>query len=129
VFAEVRRALRPNGLLVFSCEDLERSPMRVDGTEVVSNTDSEGSDYVIVGNESNDRDNEIAGAVPGWGCQLLRSARFAHSHRYIEALCERHGFRVLAHQETILRTEETIPLSGNLYILQKVEKEVEEGVK
>ena len=65
-------------------------------------------------------DNEIDGAVPGWGGQLLKSARFAHSNSYIETLAEIHGFQILKMKIVILRTEETIPLYGRLYVLQYV---------
>lgn len=109
VFASVHKVLRPNGLMMFSTEDLDSSPMRVDhGNSVAATID-----------DKSENGNEIAGAIPGWGCQLLKSARFAHSHRYIEALCERHCFRLIAHKSIVLRTEETIPLNGNLYIVQK----------
>jgi shikimate kinase len=65
-------------------------------------------------------ESEIQGAVPGWGAQLLKSARFAHSNSYIEALCQIHGFQILKMKIVVLRTEETVPLHGRLYVLQTV---------
>ena len=64
------------------------------------------------------RGGEPVGAVPGWGGQLLKSARFAHSNAYIQILAEIHGFHVLMQRNVVLRTEETIPLLGILYLLQ-----------
>jgi hypothetical protein len=63
-------------------------------------------------------DGEPIGAVPGWGAQLLKSARFAHSDEYINILASHHGFAVVATKITILRTEETVPLQGRFYLLQ-----------
>ena len=65
-------------------------------------------------------DYEIDGAVPGWGGQLLKSARFAHSNSYIQMLADIHGFQILKMKIVVLRTEETIPLYGRLYVLQTV---------
>jgi predicted TPR repeat methyltransferase len=137
VFQLVRNALRGaedvlsgnhtetgrGGLYMFTTEDLEQSPMRVQplGKPDHSSTQSGGHATDAAG-ETQLNEAEIPGTVPGWGAQLLTSARFAHSDRYIRALCEKHGFRVLCHERIVLRTEETVPLPGNIYILQKVEK-------
>jgi predicted TPR repeat methyltransferase len=63
-------------------------------------------------------DNEPLGSVPGWGTQLLTSARFAHSNSYIEILANLYGFVILNMKIVILRTEDTVPLYGRLYVLQ-----------
>ena len=63
---------------------------------------------------------EPRGAVPGWGGQLLKSARFAHSNQYIESLAQIHGFRILESKSVVLRTEETVPLYGILYVLEVI---------
>jgi predicted TPR repeat methyltransferase len=111
------------GLFMFTTEDLEQSPMRVQplGKPDHSSTQS-GGDTTVAAGETQLNEAEIPGAVPGWGAQLLTSARFAHSDRYIRALCVKHGFRVLCHERIVLRTEETVPLPGNIYILQKEDK-------
>ena len=71
-------------------------------------------------NENNFHWEEPRGAVPGWGGQLLKSARFAHSNQYIEALAQIHGFRILESKSVVLRTEETVPLYGILYVLKVI---------
>ena len=110
------------GLFMFSTEDLETSPMLVEHMKVSTTPeDSRDKSTCTVPVDSLDTDYDIEGAVPGWGGQLLKSARFAHSDRYIRALCEKYRFRVLVHEKIVLRTEETIPLPGNIYILQKLE--------
>ena len=65
-------------------------------------------------------DFEPVGAVPGWGGELLKSARFAHSNSYIEILAHIHGFQIVKSKSVILRTEETIPLYGRLYVLESI---------
>ena len=65
-------------------------------------------------------DFEPVGAVPGWGGELLKSARFAHSNSYIEILAHIHGFQIIKSKSVILRTEETIPLYGILYVLESI---------
>lgn len=112
IFARTRDILRIGGLFAFSTEDLENSPMRMDD---ISRND--GADGEIATNES---EFEISGAVPGWGACLLRSARFGHSNRYIEALCHKYHFQVVRHEVRTLRTEETVPLQGNMFLLQRV---------
>jgi predicted TPR repeat methyltransferase len=137
VFRLVRNALRSaedttggnhtemgdGGLFVFTTEDLEQSPMRVQPLGKPDHSSVKSGDFTTeAAGETQLNEAEIPGAVPGWGAQLLTSARFAHSDRYIRALCEQHGFCVLRHERIVLRTEETVPLPGNIYILQKVEK-------
>jgi predicted TPR repeat methyltransferase len=65
-------------------------------------------------------DNEPLESVPGWGTQLLTSARFAHSNIYIEKLANIYGFIILNMKIVILRTEDTVPLYGRLYVLQMI---------
>ena len=123
--AEASSKEQYGGLFMFSTEDLETSPMRVEHmnvstTSTTTQEDSRDKSACTAPVDSLDTDYDIEGAVPGWGGQLLKSARFAHSDRYIRALCEKHRFRVLVHEKIILRTEETIPLPGNIYIMQKM---------
>ena len=63
---------------------------------------------------------EIVGAVPGWGAQLLHSARFAHSHTYIKSLADIHGYTIVSRRNETLRLECTQPQPGIFYILQKI---------
>jgi predicted TPR repeat methyltransferase len=153
VFAQIKRSLKKNGLLIFSIEDLDVSPMRTEVTVVVQeNTNTQATSTGVAagvgvqdcvssqnketskmknisnletrilddGKEVTIVESEIQGAVPGWGAQLLKSARFAHSNSYIEALCQIHGFQILKMKIVVLRTEETVPLHGRLYVLQTV---------
>ena len=146
VFGQVRKALGVNGIFLFSIEDLDSSPMRVaphthtaveetsaigidvqadNGIKVQPDT-ATVSNRIEVSEKCIKRGGEVVqieegepvGAVPGWGGQLLKSARFAHSNSYIQILCEIHGFDVLKQRSIVLRTEETIPLHGILYVLQ-----------
>eukprot|EP01038_Epipyxis_sp_PR26KG_P012197 gene12197-16340_t len=114
VFAKIWKVLTNNGIFIFSTEDLDDSPMKM-GQYISKLAQAEIRTFNI------DNEFEIDGAVPGWGAQLLSSARFAHSNTYIFELCKMHRFRVLTLKEkVVLRTEETIPLSGNMFIIQKV---------
>lgn len=113
VFHLTAQVLKADGLFAFSTEDLESSPMLLAlntdiGSEEVSKSVSEISEF------------EIEGAVPGWGARLLSSARFGHSNSYITALCQRYGFEVIGHEVKTLRTEETKPLPGNMFVLRKL---------
>ena len=135
VFARVRKALRTGGagLFVFSIENLDLSPMRVISSPPTSSSSSPGIAAVSsLGDKIEEQgggsaeagsgecliDDELPGAVPGWGAQLLTSARFAHSPRYIEALAAAHGFRMLRQQAVTLRKEKSISLPGDLFVLQ-----------
>jgi predicted TPR repeat methyltransferase len=157
VFVQIKQSLKKHGLFLFSIEDLDSSPMKIDATSdertvrsdartnstfidnnnnstnnnnnnnnIIDNTNNNISNEENSSNKvRNNRvismiDNEIDGAVPGWGGQLLKSARFAHSNSYIETLAEIHGFQILKMKIVVLRTEETIPLYGRLYVLQYV---------
>ena len=58
-------------------------------------------------------------SFPGEGFTLRPSGRFAHSHAYIQALIEKHGFTLTLREEVVLRMEKRQPLSGYLYVLSK----------
>ena len=131
VFSLARRCLAPCGLLVFSIEDLDASPMRMNTLERPSPASAlsppsptpskaAGSNDVVPlsAPEVELVDGEPVGAVPGWGAQLLSSARFAHSHAYIQLLAQVHGYTLKACREVVLRTEETVPLQGRMYVLE-----------
>ena len=65
------------------------------------------------------QNNEIVGALPGWGGQLLSSARFAHSHSYIEALGDVYNYKIVSFKKVdCMRLETGIPLPGIFYIIQ-----------
>jgi hypothetical protein len=68
--------------------------------------------------ESWTEDDELVGAVPGWGGQLLTSARFAHSHAYIAALASHSGFEIVSVRSLPLRLEGTVQLNGLFYLLK-----------
>ena len=115
-------ALRSHGLFVFSIEDLEQSSMRLNGingipavmTTTASISLQEGQlDGVNIDNE------DIVGAVPGWGGALLSSSRYAHSAQYITALANLHGFHIKAQESVVLRTESTVDVKGLMYVLAK----------
>lgn len=141
VFAAAARALVSRGFFTFSIEDLERSTMRTTaitphagqcqesgengkGERVEGEgqgqgqrrkvEDRQGACHVVVG-------DEVLGAVPGWGAQLLSSTRFAHSAAYIELLCLVHGFSTVDCRGALLRTEGSSPIHGLMYTLQKAE--------
>ena len=137
-------AYKRGGLFMFTTEDLDLSPMRIHHTSTimksvpdVSGPDNNGTTVTgpdsctnITNNNTNtsnvlnldETDLDITGAVPGWGGQLLTSARFAHSNKYIEMLAQKYSFDIVGRKSIILRTEETVPLPGNLFILQKITK-------
>ena len=112
------------GLFLFTTEDLDSSPMRLQ--REISADDKDTSN--IAKNESDsihddgdgDGEDDILGAVPGWGAQMLSSARFAHSHRYIMQLCHKYKFHLFCHHQVKLRKEEGIELPGNVYLIQKM---------
>ena len=143
VFASINKILSPHGLLLFSVEDLDSSPMVLPTTTTAPGHSSPSSDHPLTtstvsassstgitsqarGDSTTgvhatlDTNGEPIGAVPGWGCRLLSSARFAHSHRYMEALAGIHGFRVARVVSEPLRKETGRSLPGLFYILQKL---------
>ena len=122
VFRQARRCLRPRGLLAFSVEDLDKSPMRVARPpgDAAGTAHGHGHGHGSApADGATDADGELVGAVPGWGAQLLSSARFAHAHAYIAALAEAHGFREAAGREGVLRNEGGVALPGRLYVLER----------
>lgn len=53
------------------------------------------------------------------GMCLQPSGRYAHSRRYVEQLAASNGFRVIAREATVIRTENTLAVKGYLFILEK----------
>ena len=49
---------------------------------------------------------------------LRPTGRYAHSHKYIEAMANTHGFAIAASQSTDLRREGQQPIKGELYVLK-----------
>ena len=105
-FSLARRALKLGGLLLFSTEDLDASPMWRSDRSTPTSTQSESCPEVHVPN------------VMEVGVELLSSARYAHSQSYIEAVAVRHGFYVARVEELIIRTEASVPLPGKIFVLQ-----------
>jgi predicted TPR repeat methyltransferase len=130
MFARVSEALHPAGLFAFSVEDLDRSTMKATNIAVAA-APGPSSDYEGSGGERRREvadasgkchvllDEEVLGAIPGWGAQLLTSTRFAHSTTYIEVLSAAHGFSVCACSSVVLRKEASNPVYGLMWILQK----------
>jgi predicted TPR repeat methyltransferase len=58
--------------------------------------------------------------------RLLNSGRFAHSLEYIELLANDYHFTILSKERIVLRKEVSLPIMGNLYLLQR--KRIEEKV-
>ena len=73
--------------------------------------------YSINDSLDNSIDFEPINACPGWGCQLLQTARFAHSKSYIELLAIKFQFKIVKMEEIILRRETSVPIYGVLYLL------------
>jgi predicted TPR repeat methyltransferase len=124
LFHMVHEVLEPGGLFAFSTEDLEASPMRMSSSAIPdSSTTGGGNTHLVTTSEAGEKDEEnkweIPGAVPGWGAELLRSARFGHSNRYIASLAEQYGFIIVAQISKTLRIEGSIPLLGAMVVLQK----------
>ena len=57
-------------------------------------------------------------ADEGKAFTLQKTGRFAHSVQYIEDLAKVTGWRVAARQETVLRKEKGVGVSGDLWLLQ-----------
>jgi predicted TPR repeat methyltransferase len=111
VFAQVLQVIKLGGFFVFSVEDLDSSPFKREARPINETTSS--TEWT--------EDGELVGAVPGWGGQLLTSARFAHSHAYIIALADRYHFECLSYRSLKLRLEGTVEVNGLFYLLQRVE--------
>lgn len=113
-FMRVKRLLRAGeGLFAFSSEDLDTSPMK---------SSLYPSEESFVEDREEEKE-EPAGAAPGWGVQLLQSARFGHSSRYIQVLADKHGFAIVSTRTVTLRLESTVPIQGILYLLQVMSKD------
>lgn len=95
------QSLVPGGLLIFSTEDLNSSPMRSQGSSC---------EFSIEHEPTGDMSQYL---------QLLSSARFAHSTEYITVLASMHGFEVLEVKDVIIRKEQAVPLPGKIYLLKK----------
>jgi predicted TPR repeat methyltransferase len=52
--------------------------------------------------------------------QLEPTGRFAHHNKYIERLAESNGLAVMKRIDTVIRNERNVPLSGHIFILQKI---------
>jgi predicted TPR repeat methyltransferase len=51
--------------------------------------------------------------------KLQRSARFAHSAKYIEELIQKFSFQTLVYEEVIVRNQHNLPVESYLYVLRK----------
>jgi predicted TPR repeat methyltransferase len=119
-FAAAKKALKPGGLLVFSIENLENSNMRLEITTTdlpIETSASASSNFSL--NDNNNTD--ILNAVPGWGGALLSSSRYAHSPKYIEVLASLHGLQILLQKSVVLRTESTLDVRGQMYVMRTAE--------
>ena len=50
---------------------------------------------------------------------LQQNARFAHSQSYIEELVNKYNFKLLSCDDIVIRNQRNLPVSCNLYIVQK----------
>jgi len=122
IFSYIRAILCTGGWFAFTTEALELSPMRqgdltptpVDAFLEAERLYRRNQEEKGVGYE------EPVGAVPGWGAQLLSSARFAHSESYVTCLACMHGFKVNSYQEILLRKEEVVSLPGHAFLLRAI---------
>lgn len=95
-------ALRPGGLFAFSIEDLVLPSKN-------------GNDDAAAGN---DDDAKYANVK---GFQLVASGRYAHTQAYITRLCETYNFACRLSEAIVVRKEQTLPIPGRLYVLEKIE--------
>lgn len=51
--------------------------------------------------------------------QLRKTGRYAHSSEYIHVLAKKFNYQIILEQNEILRTQDTAPVYGNIYILKK----------
>jgi predicted TPR repeat methyltransferase len=114
VFHLANKSLKANGLFMFSTEDLELSPMKISHTTSTANTEipEETSDTISSAVEYEPPSNSNF-------VQLLSSARYAHSPTYIQELATRYAFEIISEMKITIRTENTVPLPGYIYILHK----------
>lgn len=89
VVAQTRRVLTPGGLFAFTVEDMSG-----------------------VGAPPSPEDLER-------GHRLERSGRYSHADAHLRKLAELHGFRVVAHQPTVIRRDKGQPLAGQLVLWQR----------
>jgi predicted TPR repeat methyltransferase len=86
------QALTDGGLLAFSVEDCDRSPMKKAAAASTEDDD---------------------------GFTLVASGRYAHTWRYLENLARQHPFTYCFVQRITVRMETATPIPGYLCILQK----------
>jgi predicted TPR repeat methyltransferase len=53
------------------------------------------------------------------GFRIQTTGRFAHSTRYVETLAATYSLRVIAREQTVIRSEDAHPVTGYLYVLHK----------
>jgi len=121
VFSQTRKILKCGGFFAFSTEDLLKSPFHTDSiTNIDAITTSTTTTTTTTATTLTYQDDEVVGAVPGWGAKLLpKSARFAHSNTYIEELARHYGFGIVAATEITLRLESSVPIPGYAYVLRR----------
>lgn len=125
VFQLVHQVLRTSGIFMFTTEDLDSSPMRIPEKQKCSESNiskEEGGEDAISSSGVCMEDVmsfEPHGHIDLNHLQLLTSARYAHSQKYIETLSDMYKLRIVKVENVIVRTENTIPLPGKIYILQK----------
>ena len=100
------KSLVSGGLFLFSTEDLESSPMR---RKNVSDEKVE---------EPSDTCNDCTGSYCKDEVELLSSARYAHSQKYIERLAAKYKFHMAVVQDLVIRKEASVPLPGKIFLLQ-----------
>lgn len=89
VVAQTHRLLSPGGLFAFTVEDMSAS------ADTATAEDLER------------------------GHRLERTGRYSHSDAHLRKLADRHGFRVLAHEATVIRHDKNQPLHGQLVLWQR----------
>lgn len=56
---------------------------------------------------------------PPTGFKLVMSGRYAHTEAYIQRLASSEGFSILVRQDVTVRTEQTSPIAGIVYVLRR----------
>lgn len=56
---------------------------------------------------------------PAAGFKLVMSGRYAHTEAYIQRLASSEGFSILVRQDVTVRTEQTSPIAGIVYVLRR----------
>jgi predicted TPR repeat methyltransferase len=89
VVAQAHRVLSPGGLFAFTVEDMAAT------SEAPTEADL------------------------ARGHRLESSGRYSHADGHLRKLAERHGFKVLAHDATVIRHDKNQPLHGQLVLWQR----------